>query len=130
MVVNLYDVFYIRKLIAVYKLSFIMKKSVVLLSLLFLAGCSTAHTIANAKKGVTIEGSYCSHINHVMSGVAYNWCKIDGEPNDTGGFNTEQSFERIATETTFSILTDILVLPYTIYKQLTAEPIAVHSKKN
>lgn len=102
---------------------------IVMLSII-LNGCSTVHTISQAEQGLVMKGSYCHSIEHVYSGVQYNWCKLHGEPKQSPDPRSAQGdFEYLGIDTLFSLLADTLVLPYTIYKQVSAEPIRVRTSE-
>ena len=93
-------------------------------------GCSTVYTLNNAEDGLVMKGSYCKNIDYVFSGVEYNWCKLNGTPNSNPDPKSSQGdFEYVGIDSVFSFVGDVIVLPYTIYKQVSAEPIAVRSKK-
>jgi len=94
------------------------------------AGCSTIHTLNNAEDGLVMKGSYCKSIDHIFSGVEYNWCKLNGTPNSSPDPKSSKGdFEYVGIDSFFSFLGDVIVLPYTIYKQVSSEPIAVRSAK-
>jgi len=94
------------------------------------AGCSTIHTLNNAEDGLVMKGSYCKSIDHVFSGIEYNWCKLHGTPNSNPDANSAKGdFEYVGIDSVFSFVGDVIVLPYTIYKQISSEPIAVRSLK-
>ncbi|MFT7373134.1 MAG: hypothetical protein ACI9T9_001828 [Oleiphilaceae bacterium] len=93
-------------------------------------GCSTVYTLNNAEDGLLMKGSYCKNINYVFSGVEYNWCKLHGTPNpNPTPQNSLGGFEYIGVDALFSFVADVVVLPYTVYKQMSSKPIAVRSKK-
>ncbi len=96
----------------------------------FLQGCSTVHTISHAESGLVMKGSYCHSIERMYSGVQYNWCKLHGEPKKAAATaSTKGDFEYVGIDTLFSLLADTLVLPYTIFKQASSEPISVRSSE-
>lgn len=100
----------------------------VIVFLFSLGGCATVETISSSKRGVKIDGTYCEEIQHVMSGTNYNICKMYGEPKDTDGIHTRQNLEWLWLDSIFSFGADIVVLPYTVFKQFTAPPITVKFK--
>jgi len=94
------------------------------------AGCSTIHTLNNADDGLVMTGSYCKNIDHIFSGVEYNWCKLNGTPNSNADPKSSKGdFEYVGIDTLFSFVGDVIVLPYTIYKQVSSEPIVVRSAR-
>lgn len=104
----------------------------VLLALIYFSvlGCSTVHTISNSDDGLVMKGSYCKSIDHVFSGVQYNICKLHGTPNPNATeISTRGSMEYIGIDTAFSFISDIAVLPYTVYKQASSDPISVRSSQ-
>lgn len=104
-----------------------MSKLGVLVFVLFLGGCATVETLSNSKRGVEIDGTHCKEIQHVMSGTNHNFCVMYGEPRDKEGRHTREKLEFLWVDSIFSFVADIVVLPYTIYKQVTAPPIEVKS---
>lgn len=94
------------------------------------AGCSTVNTISNANDGVVMKGTYCDHIDHVFSGIHYNWCKLHGAPKEnSNASHSSRDFEYVGIDSIFSFLADVVVLPYTIYKQFNADPITIWSSE-
>ena len=107
-----------------------MKYGLIAVVYFLMAGCSTVYTLNNAEEGVVMKGSYCNDINYVFSGVGYNWCKLNGTPNSNPDpKSSEGDFHYVGIDSLFSFVSDVLVLPYTIYKQVSAEPIKVRSEK-
>ena len=107
-----------------------MRYIFVVLIYFIISGCSTIYTLNNAEEGLVMKGSYCKSIDHVFSGVEYNWCKLHGTPNSSPNPQHSQgSFEYVGIDSFFSFLGDVVVLPYTIYKQVSTDPIAVRSGK-
>jgi len=91
-------------------------------------GCSTIYTLNNADDGLVMKGSYCKSIDHVFSGIEYNWCKLNGTPNSGADPKSSRGdFEYVGIDSFFSFVGDVIVLPYTTYKQVSSEPIAVRS---
>jgi uncharacterized protein YceK len=108
--------------------AFPMKIILVTLCYVVASGCSTIHTINNAEAGLVMKGSYCKHIDHILSGIEYNWCKLHGTPNSHSSPNSAKGgLEYVAIDSAFSFFSDLIVLPYTVYKQLSSERIAVRS---
>lgn len=106
----------------------ILKYFFIVLYYLASVGCSTIHTIKNAEDGVVVKGSYCKSIDHVFSGIEYNWCKLHGEPNSNyDPRSSKGDFEYVGIDSLFSFVGDVIVLPYTLYKQMSSDPIAVRS---
>jgi len=103
-----------------------MSKLLVVSVLFMLGGCATVHTISNHQRGVEIDGTHCKEIQHMMSGTNQNICKMYGRPKDTDGIHTHNNIVWLYLDSVFSFGADVVVLPYTIYKQLTAPPIPVN----
>lgn len=96
----------------------------------FASGCSTVHTLNNAEEGLVMKGSYCKDINYVFSGVEYNWCKLHGTPKtNTNPEASQGEFHYVGIDSFFSFISDVVVLPYTVYKQISSEPIVVRREK-
>jgi len=107
-----------------------MRYIFVVLIYIITTGCSTVYTLNNAEDGLVMKGSYCKSIDHVFSGVEYNWCKLHGTPNSNPNQKSSQGdFEYLGIDSFFSFIGDVIVLPYTIYKQVSSEPIVVRSIK-
>ena len=75
-----------------------------------------------------MKGSYCKDIDHVFSGLEYNWCRLNGASKQNHDPKSSKSdFEYVGIDTFFSLFADLVVLPYTVYKQVSSGPIAVKS---
>ena len=103
-----------------------MSKFIGIAVILMLSGCATIETISNNQRGVDIDGTHCKELQHVMSGTNQNICKMYGGPKDTDGIHTRNNIVWLYMDSVFSFGADVVVLPYTIYKQLTAPPIPVN----
>lgn len=107
-----------------------MRATLILLICCISTGCSTIHTLGNASNGVVMKGTYCDNIDHVFSGIEYNWCKLHGTPKDNStSASSTGDFEYVGIDSVFSLVADIVVLPYTIYKQISSEPISIWSSE-
>jgi len=93
-----------------------------------LSGCATVQTISGSQHGVEIDGTRCKEVQHVMSGTNKNICKLYGKSKDIDGIHTQNNIVWLYLDTVFSFGADVVVLPYTIYKQVTAPPIRVNPK--
>ena len=105
-----------------------MKVPLIAMLLMLNTGCATVYTMSNADKGVVIKGSHCDRIPHVMSGTGHNICRLYGAPGDPEGANTEGNLSYLAVDSVFSLLADVIVLPYSLYKQLSSPPIQVKTQ--
>lgn len=85
-------------------------------------GCSTIKTVTpyNGRVDISHHGydSRCKKIPRVYSGVAYNFCKLNSEPN-TSGYDGLGGFGApiIFFDTICSAVADTLILPYTVFTQ-------------
>jgi uncharacterized protein YceK len=85
--------------------------------------CSTFKTMAptNGQINISHDGydSKCNKIPRVYSGVAYNFCRLNSEPN-TSGYDGLAGFgvPIIFLDTVCSAVADTVALPYTIYTQV------------
>ena len=82
------------------------------------AGCGTITTLSSSDDSLSRDlkkrETYCESLSRVYSGVSYNLCVLNSKPRDTEiallvGF--------YLVDGAFSLLSDTLVLPYTIYRQ-------------
>jgi len=90
--------------------------------------CSTVYTINNAEEGLVMEGSYCKNIDHIFSGLEYNWCRLNGTPKQNHDpIASKGEFGYVGIDSIFSLFADLMVLPYTVYKQVSSDPIEVRS---
>ena len=103
--------------------------AIVIVLVTLTCGCSTVDSLSNNERGVKIDGTYCEEIQHVMSGTNQNICKMYGEPKDQDGAHTRNNLAWIWVDTVFSFGADILVLPYTVYKQVTSPSIKVNPER-
>tara|TARA_R110002167_G_scaffold71421_7_gene201556 strand:+ start:389 stop:721 length:333 start_codon:yes stop_codon:yes gene_type:complete len=107
-----------------------MRSILIILACYISVGCSTIHTVSNANDGLVMKGSYCENIEHIFSGIQYNWCKLHGTPKENSNpASSTGDFEYVGIDTFFSFLADIIVLPYTIYKQSSSDPISILSSE-
>lgn len=101
-----------------------------LLAVALLGGCGTARTLdsdAHASvKELRLSGTYCTEIPRIYSGVAYNFCALNGNPG--GGYQHDAGLSPPAPDApqaiywplfdgVLSAATDTLFLPYTLYRQ-------------
>ena len=71
--------------------SYFVAKGFVVALILFTAscfiGCGTINTVARGdyvtKRNLKKAKTYCESIPRVYSGVSYDFCRLNGEPNDT-----------------------------------------------
>ena len=85
------------------------------------SSCGTMKTIDPIynQVGISHQGhkSYCKNIPRVYSGMAYNFCLLYGEPNSNGTVSSVNGVPVFLIDSLFSLATDTVVLPYTIYTQ-------------
>lgn len=95
-----------------------MKQLFVLLLVYGLFGCATATTLSSSDeylmKQLEQHGTYCESIPRAYSGVSYNFCKLNSKPNKTE-IDVLVGFYLI--DGVLSVVTDTLVLPYTVFQQ-------------
>ena len=105
-----------------------MKFMIIILLYIVITGCSTVHTLNSANEGLVMRGTHCKNIDHIFSGIEYNWCKLHGTPNSNSDPKSAKGdFEYVGIDSFFSLIGDVIVLPYTIYKQVSSDPISVRS---
>lgn len=81
-----------------------------------LAGCGTVHTVSNEARAVDDLAKWqsdCNSIPRVYSGVAYQFCNLNGPPR-TG---THWAPFPILVDMAASGIADTIILPYTGYRQ-------------
>ncbi|QJI32398.1 YceK/YidQ family lipoprotein [Pseudomonas sp. ADAK18] len=87
------------------------------------AGCGTLNTVfredAVASQNLKDLRSHCENVPRVYSGVVYDFCSLNGEPNSNGNMAAQHvnSVPWVAIDFVASGVLDTLVLPYTIYRQ-------------
>jgi len=87
------------------------------------AGCGTINTVfredAVASQNLKDLRSHCENVPRVYSGVVYDFCSLNGEPNSNKSMENQQiaSVPWVAIDFVTSGILDTLVLPYTIYRQ-------------
>ena len=95
-----------------------MSKAFVLLLILGLYGCATATTLSSSddelERRLKKHDTYCESLPRTYSGVAYNFFKLNSKPNDT---EVDLLVGFYLFDGALSLVTDTLVLPYTIYQQ-------------
>lgn len=90
--------------------------------LLSLTACGTINTVAvddsTTRQKLQNAKTFCNFIPRFYSGVSYNFCLYHAE------FSTDAEFVQVgrgtlvAYDMLFSGLTDTILLPYTIYRQV------------
>lgn len=90
--------------------------------LLALAGCGTINTVMReegvAARELRNQKTYCQSIPRIYSGVGYNLCRLNGEPNPHGAFDSQLNFVPfVFVDSLISGVLDTALLPYTIYRQ-------------
>ncbi|MFL1503023.1 YceK/YidQ family lipoprotein [Pseudomonas sp. O64] len=87
------------------------------------AGCGTINTLfredAVTSRNLKELRSHCENVPRVYSGVVYDFCSLNGEPNSHGNMADQQvnSIPWMAIDFVASGVLDTLVLPYTVYRQ-------------
>lgn len=98
-----------------------MKTFISIFLAILCSSCGTMKTINPTLNQVEISyqghKSYCKEIPRVYSGVAYNVCLLNGEPNPNGSPGTINDVPIVFIDSVLSLATDTVVLPYTIYRQ-------------
>ena len=99
-----------------------MKLFAAILLALSTFSCATMKTIDPPQNHIDIshngKKSYCEEIPRIYSGLSYNFCLLYGEPSKR--VNVGSSFNNIPfvfIDTVFSVVSDTVVLPYTIVMQ-------------
>lgn len=106
-------------------------KKLLLLPALLLNACATVKTIDPVNNQVEIDHrgkrSYCKEIPRIYSGLAYNLCKMNGEPSRVE--NLGDSINGVPVfllDAALSTVADTVVLPYTFYTQTSKGNIKVN----
>ena len=92
---------------------------------LTLVGCGTVTTVlqedADAARGLRRQKTYCQSIPRVYSGVAFDFCLLNAQPDFTGVLVPAVLVDIVA-----SGAVDTVLLPYTIYRQSTDGKIGIY----
>lgn len=92
---------------------------------LLLSGCGTVNTVLRDDLAATRElrkqKTYCQSIPRVYSGVAFDFCLLNAQPDVTGVLVPAVLVDIVA-----SCALDTLALPYTIYRQSTDGNIGIY----
>lgn len=86
------------------------------------SSCATIKTIAPEKNHINIsyygKKSYCENIPRIYSGISYNFCLLYGEPSKRINIgNSINNVPFVFIDSVFSVVSDTVVLPYTIAMQ-------------
>jgi uncharacterized protein YceK len=98
-----------------------MKKTIIVLVILFsISACGTMRTVPEKaqlklKHSSKLNANTCKKIPRIYSGVIFNGCLILGPPNL---YAPPSSAFFFFADTVGSLITDTIVLPYTIYGQV------------
>lgn len=107
-----------------------MKGIMCCLLTLFCFSCSTIKTINPPQDHVNIsykgKKSYCKKIPRIYSGISYNACLLYGEPSNVTNIDSFNGVPFIFIDSAFSVITDTIVLPYTITTQVNKGDIKVN----
>lgn len=93
-----------------------------------LSGCGTVKTVGNEKDAaddLASGRSNCHSIPRTYSGVAYNYCLLDGPEK----YGVKPSIETVAIDVLLSGISDTFLLPYTAYQQSERGSIQVRRKQ-
>ncbi|PFG21820.1 uncharacterized protein YceK [Pseudomonas lurida] len=87
------------------------------------AGCGTINTVfredAVASQNLKDLRSHCENVPRVYSGVVYDFCLLNGEPNPRKSLKDQEiaTLPFVFIDFSLSGVLDTLVLPYTVYRQ-------------
>ncbi|SER18094.1 Protein of unknown function [Pseudomonas sp. NFACC02] len=93
-----------------------------------LAGCGTIKTLHDARGAaddLASAHSNCRTIPRAYSGVAYNYCTLDGPET----YGIRPSMQTVAIDIVLSGVSDTVLLPYTLYQQSELGVIQVRRKQ-
>ena len=97
-------------------------------SCLIVSGCGTISTVASTDSSIerklTRANTYCKSIPRVYSGVFYDACHLHAKPKGSY-FLYPDWLMLYGVDVVISGVTDTVVLPYTIYKQVDSGSIAI-----
>lgn len=101
-----------------------------ILLLLTLAGCGTINTVMRedgvAARELRSQKTYCQSIPRIYSGVSYNFCQLNGDPNPHGSLAGGPGvIAFVFVDSLISGILDTAFLPYTIYRQSTDGSIVI-----
>ena len=76
-------------------------------------------SVAVASQRLKNLRSHCESVPRIYSGVVYDFCSLNGEPNSKKSLDEQQigPLPWIAVDLVLSGVLDTLVLPYTVYRQ-------------
>jgi hypothetical protein len=99
-----------------------MKGFTYILLVLATFSCATIKTIDPEKNHINIshngKKSYCEAIPRIYSGLSYNLCLLYGEPSKVVNVGSSvNNIPFVLIDSAFSVVTDTIVLPYTIVIQ-------------
>lgn len=108
-----------------------MKEFIGILLALSTFSCSTIKTIDPPNNHVNIsyngKKSYCEKIPRIYSGISYNLCLLYGEPSKRVNVGSSlNGIPFVFIDSAFSVVSDTIVLPYTIVMQANKGAIKVN----
>ncbi|PCK08406.1 MAG: YceK/YidQ family lipoprotein [Alteromonadaceae bacterium] len=90
---------------------------------LSLSACGTLNTVvvdeSVTKRKLTKSKTHCNSIPRFYSGVSYDFCLFHAEASTNPGAHHLNGTPLVAFDFVFSGVADTVVLPYTIYRQVT-----------
>ena len=105
-----------------------MKMAIAIMTFsLALTGCGTAATVLQSEEDAALSlrkhKTYCQAIPRVYSGLAYDFCILNGPPEPAGFY---ASF--VLVDLAVSGVLDTVCLPYTLYRQATEGNISIYGR--
>lgn len=101
-----------------------------LLAIALISGCGSVRTVGSdthaSAKALQLSRTYCTEIPRIYSGVAYNFCALNGAPATSYQRSADpsppapdapQGLYWPLFDGLLSAATDTLMLPYTVYRQ-------------
>lgn len=104
-------------------------KFLILISVSLLCSCGTIKSLNTSDNEVEINHylvkTNCEEISHIYSGVQYDLCLLNSERKSVPSRFQLGPLWLTSVDILLSAVTDTVVLPYTIYQQVTKENLKV-----
>ncbi|MFJ2488688.1 YceK/YidQ family lipoprotein [Pseudomonas sp. NPDC087639] len=93
-----------------------------------LSGCGSALTVlqddADVARDMRKQKTYCQSISRIYSGLAYDFCVLNAPPDPSGYL-----VPFVLLDLPLSGAFDTVVLPYTIYRQVTEGHLSIYWRR-
>lgn len=119
--------------IQAFKVMVCVKHIFLLATLVAVTGCGTVNTVFRgdgvASRKLNGTRTYCTTIPRVYSGVSYGFCTLHGEPSLPSSIQAQYAVPGVIADLFVSGVMDTVLLPYTVYRQVSDGSIPIKKRE-